>query len=64
MNNSDTRRDLALAIDNELWESLVLPTGEVDCMVNMFTEKVLRTATRLLPSHPRTVNTDARMVCG
>ena len=49
MNNSDTRRDLARAIDNNLRESPVSPTGEVDSMVSMFTEKVLRTTTRLLP---------------
>ena len=49
VNNSDVRRDLARAIENELRESPVSPTGEVDCMVSMFTEKVLRTATRLLP---------------
>ena len=62
VNNSDVRRDLARAIDNELRESPVSPTGEVDYMVTMFTERVLRTATRLLP--PLTTNTDAGMVCG
>ena len=63
VNNSDIRRDLARAIDNELRESPVSPTGEVDCIVSTFTEKVLRTATRLL-APPLTSNTDARMVCG
>ena len=48
VNNSDVLRDLARAIDNEFRESPVSPTGEVDCMVSMFTEK----------------DTDTRMVCG
>ena len=48
VNNSDVRCDLARVIDNELRESPVSPTGEVDCMVSMFTEK----------------DTDSRMVCG
>ena len=65
VNNSDVHRDLARAIDNELRESPVSPTGEVDCMVSMFTEKVLRTTTRpLTPPSPLTANTDAGMVCG
>ena len=62
VNNSDFRRDLARAIDNELRESPVSPTGEVECMLSMFTEKVLRTATRIPP--PFTANTYARLVCG
>ena len=53
MNDIDIRRDLARAIDNELRESPVPPTGEVDYMVNDFTEKVLKTATRLLPPPSR-----------
>ena len=62
VNNDGTRRDLARAIDSELRESTVSLTGEVDNMVSMFTEKVLRTATRLLPTPP--ANTDVRIVCG
>ena len=40
VNSSDVPRDLARAIDNELRESPVSPTGEVDCMMSMVTEKV------------------------
>ena len=59
VNNSDVLRDLARAIDNELRESAVSPTGEVDCMVSMFTEKGMRTATRLLhPPHGEHRHTD------
>ena len=53
MNNNDIRRDLARAIDNELREPPVSPTGKVDYMVNDFTEKVLKIATRLLPPPSR-----------
>ena len=59
VNNSDTRRKHARAIDNELRESPVSPTVEVDCMVSMCTEKGLRTATRLLlPPHGEHRRTD------
>ena len=53
VNDIDIRRDLARAIDNELRESPMPPTGEVDYMVNDFTEKVLKTAIRLLPPPSR-----------
>ena len=57
VNNSDICRDLARAIENELRESPVSPTGEINSMVNMFTEKVLRTATRLHPPPSRRIPT-------
>ena len=37
VNKDDTRRHLARVIDSELRESPVSPTGDVDCMVSMFT---------------------------
>ena len=50
VNKSDIRRDLARANDNELRESPVSPTGEVDCMVRIFTEKAAPPASRRAPT--------------
>lgn len=51
--------NLARVIDSELHELLVSPTDEVDCIVNMFTEKDLKTTTRLPRLPP--ANTDLQL---
>ena len=66
VNNDDTHRGLARAIDSEFRECPGSPNGEVDCMMSMFTKEVLRTAIRLLPpgEHRRTDGVRMRACAG